>query len=45
MNKKLKKLKTEHLHVGRVLLGSIVLGWLGFSCSIGQKLFFVGLVD
>ena len=35
-------------HLGRVLLGSTVsvwLGWLSFSCSIGEIPFSVGLVN
>ena len=32
--------------LGRVLVGSTTFGWFGwFSCSIGRKLFSVGLVD
>ena len=38
----------QEVDLSRVLLGSTVsgwMGWLGFLCSIGEKLFLVGLVD
>ena len=38
----------ENTLLGRVLLGTTVFGrlsWLGFSCSIGEKPFSVGLID